>query len=282
MIKILHSADLHLGARFHSLPPEEARARRQEQLAQLDQLVELCREEGCQMVLLPGDLLDRPQGCREEALALAKALEAMAVPVFIAPGNHDHLCPGSPYLERAWPGNVHIFTRQALESVTLPELSCRVWGAGFQSMDCPGLLEGFRATGQEPLQLMVLHGDPTNPSSPCCPVTRAQAAASGLAYLALGHIHTQGQMEAGSTLCAWPGCPMGRGFDETGVKGVYICRISPQGAQATFRPLGGGRYEDLTLPAGPDPLASILAQLPPDTGRDVYLSLIHISEPTRH
>ena len=190
MIKILHSADLHLGARFHSLPPEEARARRQEQLAQLDQLVELCREEGCQMVLLPGDLLDRPQGCREEALALAKALEAMAVPVFIAPGNHDHLCPGSPYLERAWPGNVHIFTRQALESVTLPELSCRVWGAGFQSMDCPGLLEGFRATGQEPLQLMVLHGDPTNPSSPCCPVTRAQAAASGLAYLALGHIHT--------------------------------------------------------------------------------------------
>ena len=41
MIKILHSADLHLGARFHSLPPEEARTRRQEQLAQLDQLVEL-------------------------------------------------------------------------------------------------------------------------------------------------------------------------------------------------------------------------------------------------
>ena len=73
MIKILHSADLHLGARFHSLPPEEARARRQEQLAQLDQLVELCREEGCQMVLLPGDLLDRPQGCREEALALYEA-----------------------------------------------------------------------------------------------------------------------------------------------------------------------------------------------------------------
>ena len=111
-------------------------------------------------------------------------------------------------------------------------------------------------------------------------MTRAQAAASGLAYLALGHIHTQGQMEAGSTLCAWPGCPMGRGFDETGVKGVYICQISPQGAQATFRPLGGGRYEDLTLPAGPDPLASILAQLPPDTGRDVYrLTLTGESEP---
>ena len=42
----------------------------------------------------------------------------------------------------------------------------------------------------------------------------------------------------------------------------------------------GGRYEDLTLPAGPDPLASILAQLPPDTGRDVYrLTLTGESEP---
>ena len=269
MIKILHSADLHLGARFHSLPPEEARARRQEQLAQLDQLVELCREEGCQMVLLPGDLLDRPQGCREEALALAKALEAMAVPVFIAPGNHDHLCPGSPYLERAWPGNVHIFTRQALESVTLPELSCRVWGAGFQSMDCPGLLEGFRATGQEPLQLMVLHGDPTNPSSPCCPVTRAQAAASGLAYLALGHIHTQGQMEAGSTLCAWPGCPMGRGWDETGEKGVYLATLEER---ATLRwiPLGLPQFHDLQAEVRTDALSALEALLPPAQSPDLF------------
>ena len=60
--------------------------------------------------------------------------------------------------------------------------------------------------------MMVLHGDPANPSAPCRPVTRAQVAASGLQYLALGHIHTRGQLEAGGALCAWPGCPMGRGL----------------------------------------------------------------------
>ena len=62
MINILHSADFHLGARFHSLPPEKAQARRQEQLGQLEQLAGLCRSQGCQLVLLSGDLLDRPQG----------------------------------------------------------------------------------------------------------------------------------------------------------------------------------------------------------------------------
>ena len=39
MINILHSADFHLGARFHSLPPEKAQARRQEQLGQRRQNV---------------------------------------------------------------------------------------------------------------------------------------------------------------------------------------------------------------------------------------------------
>ena len=73
---------------------------------------------------------------------------------------------------------------------------------------------------------------------------------------------------------------MGRGFDETGSKGAYICQVSPQGAQATFLPLGAGGYEDLTIPAGSDPLAAILAQLPPDASRDVYrITLTGEAEP---
>lgn len=48
---------------------------------------------------------------------------------------------------------------------------------------------------------------------------------SGLQYLALGHIHKAGAFHAGGTLCAWPGCPMGRGWDETGEKGVCIVTV---------------------------------------------------------
>lgn len=43
-------------------------------------------------------------------------------------------------------------------------------------------------------------------------MTRAQVAASGLQYLALGHIHTRGQLEAGGALCAWPWLPHGPGL----------------------------------------------------------------------
>lgn len=266
MIKLLHTADWHLGARFRGLPPEKALQKRAEQGKLLELLGELGRE--CDLALLAGDLFDRPDGKGADLAALRNTLEEMAVPVFIAPGNHDYICPESPYEAMAWPSNVHIFKKPALQSVELPGLACRVWGAGYGSMDCPGLLEDFRAAGPEPMQLMVLHGDPGNAASPCCPVTKAQVARSGLTYLALGHIHQAGSLQAGDTLYAWPGCPMGRGLDETGEKGVLLAE-PPEGS-LRFHPLGLGRYADLTVEAGENPLAAVLAVLPPDTRQDVY------------
>lgn len=63
---------------------------------------------------------------------------------------------------------------------------------------------------------------------------------------------------------------MGRGFDETGVKGVYLAEVSPGHAEATFVPSAAGRYMDLSVPAGPDPLRAVSARLPAGTEQDVY------------
>ncbi len=57
-------------------------------------------------------------------------------------------------------------------------------------MDCPGLLEGFQPDRSR-LQLMVPRRPQFNPG-PLLPCDPAQAAASGLAFISLGHIHTPG------------------------------------------------------------------------------------------
>ena len=108
---------------------------------------------------------------------------------------------------------------------------------------------------------MVLHGD-TQPASPYNPVTSAQIAASGLDYLALGHIHAAGSVRAGKTLCAWPGCLMGRGFDECGQKGVLLAELDGASCRTEFLPVRTRRYEMMQVEAGNDPLASVLAALP--------------------
>ncbi len=170
-LKILHSADWHLDSPFGSLPEEAAQMLRQAQSRLPMMAAELARRERCDLALLAGDIFDRAPS-RAALESLKQALEFMRMPVFIAPGNHDNLSV-VPWREECWPENVHLFTGD-LSYYDLEELDCRVYGAGYRSMDCPALLEGFQARGNARWCVAVLHGDPLNPSSPCCPVTGVQ------------------------------------------------------------------------------------------------------------
>lgn len=272
MIKILHTADWHLDAPLVGRTPEQVRLLRNALLQLPGKIAAVCRQEQCHMVLLAGDIFDGPHTA-ESLHAVQSALEEMAVPVFIAPGNHDFVGSTSPWRTERWPENVHIFLRPVIEKVYVPDLHCHVYGAGFTSMDCPGLLDGFHAP-EEGLSVAVLHGDPTQVSSPYCPITQTQVAESNLAYLALGHIHKGGHFRTGDTLCAWPGCPMGRGYDELGEKGVLVTKI---GAETTTRfvCLDAPRFYDLEgSPAALDTM------LPPVGNTDFYrITLTGESQP---
>ena len=195
MIKFLHAADLHLDAPFSALSPEQAAARRQEQRALLTELAEAANAQDCDGVLLAGDLFDSSSASEQTLLALRRALASIHAPVFISPGNHDCLLPGSAYLTERWPENVHIFKTDAIEAVELPEKQLRVYGAGFTARHERPLLEGFRAKADGWTNLMVLHGDATQAASPYNPITPEQLAASGLVSIQ-SHTYTHGNLSA--------------------------------------------------------------------------------------
>ena len=257
MIKILHSGDWHLDSPLQG----RTAALRGELLQIPGKIVALCKEEQCDLVLLSGDLFDGAY-TQDTYRTVYDALQSMEVPVFITPGNHDFISPDSPYEKELWPENVHIFKKQQIQWVDLPALELRVYGAGFQSMDCPGLLDGFRAEGKA---VGIFHGDPTQLHSPYNPVTRSQVAESGLQYLALGHVHKGDGFWAGDTLCAWPGCPMGRGWDEQGEKGALIVVLEER-AKVRFVTLGAPQFHDLTVEAS----EGVSSVLPAVANRDFY------------
>ena len=273
-MKILHSADWHLDTPFQGRTPEQAQALRRVLLQVPGKIVQLCADHKCDMVLLAGDLFDGPYSA-DSVLALRSALQEIAVPVFITPGNHDFVGKDSPWLTEIWPENVHIFTKPVMECVELSALKCRVYGAGFTAMDCDALLEGFRAQ-EDMLSIGILHGDPTQGSSPYCPITETQVANTGLSYLALGHIHKGGSFTAGGTLCAWPGCPMGRGYDEQGEKGVYLVEIKDS-VQTQFIPLDVPRFYDWEAPVQEN-AAAALQQLLPPVGNDNFYRITFTGE----
>jgi len=251
-MKILHSADWHLDA-----PLQGYEELKNTLLSIPARIGEICRREGCELVLLAGDLFDGAY-TQKSYRAVFNALKALTVPVFISPGNHDFIAPESPYIREIWPENVHIFKNPTIEKVEKPGFT--VYGAGYTSMDCPGLLQGFAAEGKG-LQIGIFHGD-TTPRSPYCPITKKQVAESNLHYLALGHTHKGDFFTAGDTLCAFPGCPMGKDFGECGEKGVYIVDTDDLSAPR-FVSLNLPTFSDVTAPVTATPEDAVSSMLPP-------------------
>ncbi len=273
MLKFIHAADFHLDSAFSSLPAGRAAERRRESRELPFRLADYVNAHGVQLVLLAGDLFDSSVPYRETGEALAQALGRMNAQVAAAPGNHDWYGPGSPWLTVDWPENVHIFQKSAMDSMDFPELGVTVHGAAFTSPEQgTSLLAGFRPPEDGRVHLGLLHGEIDPSEDRYNPIRREEIAASGLAYLALGHIHKRGEPKLyGSTLCAWPGCIEGRGFDELGQKGFYEGIIDGGRVSLTFVPFARRRYEILEVDVtGRSPREAVEAALPGGTEESLY------------
>ena len=272
-IKILHAADLHLDSPFEALPAGKAAIRRKEQRELLDAMARLAGKERVDLVLLSGDLLDSPDPYHETSEALVHCLGSIPAAVFIAPGNHDPFSPKSPYARLRLPENVHVFRENAIRYFSLPTLQARVYGAAFTEKHCGPLLRGFHVEKQPGVtDILCLHGEVGVKDSPYCPIGEEDLAQSRFDYVALGHIHkASGLKKAGDTWYSWPGCPEGRGFDETGEKTVSIVELEDGDCRLRPVSIAGRRYETLQVDVtGTAPLLAIHSSLPDDTVCDVY------------
>lgn len=110
-MRILHTADWHLGRLFHGVHLTE------DQAVVLDQLVEMARETRPDLIIVAGDVFDRPVPSAEAVTLLDEVLSRLVIdlglPVILFPGNHD-----SP--ERLRFGG-RLFEREGLFVVTEPQ-----------------------------------------------------------------------------------------------------------------------------------------------------------------
>lgn len=274
MFKFIHGADFHLDSAFGALPPLQAAQRRRESRELGHRLADYVREHAIDAVLLAGDLFDSGEAYRETGEQLAEAFGEMSALVFIAPGNHDWYGPGSPWTKVDWPRNVILFREDRMTAVEVPQWNAVFHGAAFQGPERQeGFLRGFSAPKDGRIHIGVLHGDLEGGNSRYAPVSREEIAASGLHYLALGHIHKRTEpRRLGDTLYAWSGCIEGRGFDELGEKGFYQGTVDDDGTVSVeFVPFARHRYETIEVDVtGKDPGAALREALPEDTSEDLY------------
>jgi len=152
-----------------------------------------------------------------------------------------------------------------------------VHGAAFTAPEqAEGFLSGFAAPKDGNIHIGLLHGELEGTEARYAPIRKEEVAAGGLAYLALGHIHKRTEpVRLGGTLCAWPGCLEGHGFDELGEKGFYEGVLQEGGVAVKFVPFARRRYEVIEVDVtGKDPEAAVEAAVGSDTAAHLYRILL--------
>lgn len=236
-IKIIHTADLHLGSSRAAVSTVDGFGRG-ELLNTFFRIIEICKTENADFLLIAGDLFDTPftddETVREVIGAIASIPDTV---VAISAGNHDCASHGSVYTGYKFPENTVLFTSEA-KYTDFPKKGVRLFGAGFSNIHADeSLLNSPCPRRDGYISLGVLHGDLAGNGSfsQYNPISAEQIANSGLDYLALGHIHKRSEIsKVGKTYFSYCGCPDGRGFDEDGSRGVYLCRVGVGECKAEY------------------------------------------------
>lgn len=240
MLTFLHAADFHLDSPFHALPPEQAAERRQEQRQLLTRLADTARQAQVDLVFLAGDLFDGQRARPETVQALYQVLEELEAEVFLSPATTTPTPPPPP--TESFPGRTTYISspRPPRPGWRCPSWGAVVYGSAFTSlyrMDSP--LAGFHAQEEDLAAFGCFHGDLSSAHSRYGPIPTMKIARLGPALSGPGpQPQRSGLKRAGKTYYAWPGCPEGRGFDETGDKGVYLGQLEGGRVSLDFVPSG--------------------------------------------
>jgi DNA repair exonuclease SbcCD nuclease subunit len=223
MLRLLHTADVHLGARHADLG-DAAVAQRERQFAAFRASVDLALAEKVDLFLVAGDLFDsnvQPRRSVERVAAELARLAQARIRAVLIPGTHDVYDRSSVY--RAYDLAALAGTRPAEELVTvltpdrpwihLEALDAVVHGPVFATKRAPHspLLDlASVATPPAAWKIGLLHAAiaiPGRTDHDEVVVTTDEIAASGLDYLALGHWHSAQVATAKGVTYAYCGAP---------------------------------------------------------------------------
>lgn len=239
-ITLLHTGDLHLGFSYRGMD-EKADERQRDNLETFLFIISICRQQNIDILLIAGDLFDSPKPDRKLLEIVRKTFaEIEKTLVIISPGNHDYYETGGIYDDiEAWSDNVYIFCGEMdCFEFNIRNERVRIYGAAFTERYQPEtLMKQRRMTKDNAIHIGVFHGDlgSRGSVSKYNRITAEQIEDNQFDYTALGHLHSTGGIcYAGKAPYAYSGSPEGHGFDETGMKGIYIGRINHQECEMEF------------------------------------------------
>ncbi len=259
MPRLLHMADVHLGARHRDLGEAAAR-QRERQLAAFRRGLDAGLSARVDVALICGDLFDsnaQPRRTVEVAATELRRLTEKGIRVVLIPGTHDSYEAGSIY--RVF--DLRLMAGLSEGSDLLTVLTPDRPDAVFRDLDLVvyGRVAATKSTPRSPLadfttaaesrarwRVAMIHGSmviPGKVEQDDVIFSSTEVAASGLDYLALGHWHSWLTGQAGTTTWAYCGAPEPLALDQTGSGRVAIVTLEERAGErvVTVEPVTVGR-----------------------------------------
>jgi len=304
MLRLLHTADVHLGARHADLG-EVASAQRERQFAAFRASVDLAIAEKVDLFLIAGDLFDsntQPKRSVERVAAELARLVAAKIRTVILPGTHDCYERSSIYRAYDLPAMAGIGPDDDLitvltpdrGSVAIPTCDVVVHGTVFPTKRAPHSplrdVKISQTERQSTWHVGMVHGAlsiPGRTEGDEVVVTKEEIGVTGLDYLALGHWHSFQKGSAGGTPYAYAGAPEPVAVNQDGAGSVALVTLDEPGGVRTVtveeRRVGKTTFERLTVDAAsiagqPDLVSKIQAKANPDLVLDVALTGVRPDE----
>lgn len=269
MVKVLHTADIHLDAPFVGGGGAKSELRRNELFATFASMMDYVKLNGIDIVVISGDLFESENVTRDTAALLKREFADNPTCRFvIAPGNHDPYTDDSIYKKTEFPPNVYVFDSQKVTHISFDDLNVDVYGYAFTDNDLEyNPFKGVRPYKPSRVNILCAHGEITASASTNCPISLDEIKESGFDYVALGHIHASTEVQRlNDTYYAYSGCLEGRDFGECGKKGAILCVLEKDRCElkAEFKKLRFSKrhYEiERVNVSGAENMADILPRL---------------------
>ena len=255
MVKILHTADIHLGAKFPGLGNKGDSQRAQLRIT-FRNIVATAIDESVNIVLIAGDLFNanqQPQRNIDLVIEQFNLLGSNNIPVCLVPGTHDSLDSSSIYRKVDFEGkcsNLKIFADKNMSYKEYPKFNLTVYGKpNLSNRSYTSPLEGLKPSTSSKFHIAMAHGSlyiPEKIAEDDHVFKLEEIKTSGMDYLALGHWHRV--YDCSEEPPAWYSGPPEWISGQTEKGGVLLVSLSDAGeVEVEPKKLGLRDYDELEI-----------------------------------
>jgi len=231
-LKILHTADIHLGSQFIFLE-DYAEEREKDFIKTFHRICSTAIEQSVDLVLIAGDLFDSPHPqpwvVEESKKGFEKLLQNNIEVALIAGTHDDIIASDSVYHDSFW-NQFHFLNEPILskpKELILKGVPLYLYGVSYNTLDFKDPLPSMRRIQKEGLHLGLLHCSiKDNPEwkvmAKDLPCDTQELFALNLDYLALGHYHNYRLYEENGRFVSYCGSSEGKRFHEIDERFVNI------------------------------------------------------------